>query len=225
MPVQISALIFDFDGLILDTESAIFQSWQEVYASYGCELRLEKWAAVIGTYEEPFDPYQHLQELSGQLLDAEAVLNTQKTREALLIAAQPVRPGIVDYLQEAQRIGLKVGLASSSSCRWVTGHLERLGLLSYFTCIRGRDDVRITKPDPELYLATAACLGVPPGEVIALEDSPHGVTAAKRAGMFCVAIPNPLTRQLPLSHADLRLSSLADLPLTELVAIFQRPST
>ena len=142
----------------------------------------------------------------------------RKAREAALLSAQSIRPGVVETLQTARRIGLKIGLASSSPCRWVTGNLERLGLIDYFECIRCQDDVQLTKPDPELYLAAAACLEVPPVEAIAIEDSPNGVTAAKRAGMFCVAVPNDLTSGLRLDHADLRLDSLADLPLEELIA-------
>jgi HAD superfamily hydrolase (TIGR01509 family) len=218
MSRKISALVFDFDGLILDTETPIFQSWREVYQEHGQELRFEKWATVIGTYEEPFDVFEYLQELTGRTLDRAVMEQRRKARERALLSAQSIRPGVVETLQAAQRIGLKIGLASSSPCRWVTGNLERLGLIDYFECIRGQDDVRLTKPDPELYLSAAACLGVPPVEAIAIEDSPNGVTAAKRAGMFCVAVPNELTRSLPLDHADLRLDSLADMSLEDLIA-------
>jgi len=218
MPRKISALVFDFDGLILDTETPIFQSWREVYQEHGQELQLEKWATVIGTYEEPFDVFEYLQELTGRSLDRAAVETGRKAREMALLAGQTIRPGVVDYLQSAQRLGLKIGLASSSPCRWVTGNLDRLGLIDHFECIRCQDDVRLTKPDPELYLAAAACLEVSPVEAIAIEDSPNGVTAAKRAGMYAVAVPNDLTRGLRLDHADLRLESLADMPLEDLIA-------
>lgn len=217
----IKALIFDFDGLILDTEGPIYQAWQEIYHRYGCTLPLEKWASVIGTYEEPFDPVLYLQELVAQPLDRGTILQEHARREAELITRQPIQPGVIAYLHEARRLGLKIGLASSSPCQWVTGHLKRFELLEFFDCIRGREDVQITKPDPELYRSAAVGLGVEPEQAIALEDSPNGVTAAKRAGMFCVAVPNALTRQLPLEHADLRLESLEALPLRELIAIAQ----
>lgn len=216
---MIQALIFDFDGLILDTEGPIFYSWQEAYRRHGGELTLATWASVIGTYEEPFDPFEDLQQQIGRRLDPDEVLPQRRRHEDELLAAQKVRPGVEGYLREAHRMGLKIGLASSSTCKWVTGHLKRLGYLDYFDCIRGKDDVRVTKPDPELFLSAAAGLGELPGQCIALEDSPNGVLAAKRAGMFAVAVPNDLTRQLPLDHADLRLESLEDLPLPELVRI------
>jgi HAD superfamily hydrolase (TIGR01509 family) len=219
MPQRIAALIFDFDGLILDTEASICQSWQEIYQGYGFELPMDQWVTTIGTYEEPFDPFAYLQEQVGRPLDAEVINRAQAAREAELAARLPLRPGVVAYLQEARRLELKIGLASSSKCGWVTGHLERLGLRAYFDCIRVKEDVRVTKPDPEVYLSAAAGLGVQPAEAIALEDSPLGVLAAKRAGMFCVVVPNPLTRQLPLDHADLRLESLEDLPLAAVITL------
>ena len=220
--VVFKALIFDFDGLILDTEGPIFQSWQEAYRRFGGELSLAKWATVIGTYEEPFDPFEDLQEQIGRRLDPAEILPARSQREAALVAAQQIRPGVEQYLQDAHSLGMKVGLASSSSCQWVTGHLNRLRLIDYFHCIRGKDDVKITKPDPALYLSAASGLGVLPEQAIALEDSPNGVLAARRAGMFAVAVPNDLTRQLPLDHADWHLDSLADLPLQELIKIAEQ---
>ena len=100
----------------------------------------------------------------------------------------------------------------------MTGHLEQRGLKEYFACVLGADDVELTKPDPGLYLAVLECMGVRAEEAIAFEDSPNGVLAAKRAGLYCVAVPNPLTKQLQLDGADLLLDSLEDLPLQELIA-------
>jgi HAD superfamily hydrolase (TIGR01509 family) len=112
---------------------------------------------------------------------------------------------------------MRLAVASSSPRSWVGGHLERLGIIDHFDHLRCADDVRQVKPDPELYLAALAALGVAAHEAIALEDSPNGVLAAKRAGLFCVAVPNSLTRQMPLDHADRLVDSLADLPLQDLV--------
>jgi HAD superfamily hydrolase (TIGR01509 family) len=216
--VDVRGLIFDFDGLILDTEVPIFQSWQELYQANGCTLDLSTWAQVIGTHEGNLDLLEQLERQSGVALDRSAVAPRRRARELELIAGQPVAPGVEAYLESARQLGLKIGLASSSSCRWVTGHLERLGLLAYFDCIRAADDVRATKPDPEVYLAVLAGLALSPERAIALEDSPNGVLAARRAGIYCVAVPNALTRQLPLDQADRLLGSLADLPLPDLLA-------
>jgi HAD superfamily hydrolase (TIGR01509 family) len=134
-----------------------------------------------------------------------------------MIETQPVLPGVSEYIQRAGQLGLKLGVASSSTCKWVTGHLEQRGLRESFQCVLGSDDVQSTKPDPDLYLSVVECLQVSADKTIAFEDSPHGVTAAKRAGLYCVAVPNPLTRQLRLDHADLLLESLDDLSLDELI--------
>lgn len=220
MMQMIKALIFDFDGLILETEGPIYQSWRELYAAYNIPLPLETWGQIIGTSDH-FDVFGELQRQVGQKLDREAHLLRQKGRETALVEQQPVRPGVEQYLKDAHRLGLKVGLASSSTCHWVTGHLERLGLLAYFDCIRARDDVLLTKPDPELYQLAVHDLGVAPHQAVAIEDSPNGILAAKRAGLFCLAVPNELTRQLSLDLADLCVDSLADFPLEQLLGAFQ----
>lgn len=214
---MIRALIFDFDGLILDTEGPEFQTWQEVYAAHGGTLRFETWAETIGTIGG-FDPYAELERQIGHPIDREAIRHRRRQRFQELIVAEPARPGVVDYLEAARQRGLGLAVASSSPRAWVTGHLERLGLYRYFRCICCAEDVARVKPDPALYQAALAALGVGAAEAIALEDSPHGVTAAKRAGLFCVAVPNPLTSQLSLAHADLQIESLAALPLAQLLA-------
>jgi HAD superfamily hydrolase (TIGR01509 family) len=214
---MIQGLIFDFDGLILDTEGPVFQSWRELFEEQDCELPFESWAAIIGTNDGLFDPHSLLEGQLGRPPDWEALAPKRRERELALIAGQPILPGVEDYLVGAKRLGLKLGLASSSSCEWLTGHLSRLGLLAYFDCIRGSDHVERTKPDPSLYVAALKCLDLLPHQVIAFEDSPHGIRAAKLAGLFCVAVPNALTRKLPLDHADLILNSLNDLTLAELL--------
>ncbi len=126
------------------------------------------------------------------------------------------------YLEDARRLGLKIGLASSSSCRWVTGHLDRLELLPFFDAILARDDVQRTKPDPELYRKAVEALGVQPQEAVAFEDSHHGLVAARRAGLYCVAVPNDVTTSLRLDDADLQLTSMAAMPLVELIQHLSR---
>ena len=214
---MIRALVFDFDGLILETEGPIFISWQELYASYGFPLPFEVWATTIGSAEAEFDPARELERLVGQSLDWTAIEPGRQRRELALISEQPLLPGVEQTLQEARRMGLKLGLASSSTCKWVNGHLRERGLRPYFEVVRAADDVRLTKPDPELYLAVLSALGVCGAEAVALEDSPNGIRAAKAAGMTCVAVPNHLTRQLALDEADLRLESLAEMSLESLL--------
>ena len=151
------------------------------------------------------------------------VLDHRVGRRTEMILANTVLPGVLHHLDAARELGLKLGVASSSTGDWVRGHLARLGILERFECLRCRDDVANAKPEPDLYIAVLQCLGVPPSEALAIEDSPHGITAAKRAGMRCVAIPNSITARLDLSHADLTLTSLADLTLRQLLERFERP--
>lgn len=169
---------------------------------------MEVWGDVIGRGASYFDPYQDLVAKLGHDLDREAVLSRRKARHLEMIAELEVLPGVREAISEARRLGLRLGVASSSSRAWVTGHLERFGLAG-FDCVRCRDDVANTKPDPELYLSVCACLGVAPSSAVALEDSANGIAAAKAAGLRCVAIPNPMTAGLDLGAADLRITSLA----------------
>jgi HAD superfamily hydrolase (TIGR01509 family) len=219
--MTIRALVFDFDGLILETEEPILRSWQEIFQAHGLELPFEKWALNIGTMDEQFNPFDELEARLGRKVDRRQIEGQRREREMELVLSQPPMPGVVETLRQAKRLGLKVGLASSSSCEWVEGHLSRLGLLDDFDCVVGGDDVQRTKPDPSLYLGALECLGVAPEQAIAFEDSPNGILAAKRAGMFCVAVPTHITGSLPTDHADLRLDSLAAMPLEALIARIQ----
>ena len=213
----IEALIFDFDGLIMDTETPDYQSWQETYQAFGGSFSFTEWAKWIGT-AGAFDPYGYLEEQLGHPIDRAAVRARRRARFDELMAGKSALPGVHEYVHSARRLGLKLGIASSSSRDWVLRNLGSLGLEPYFDSIRCGDDVERTKPDPAVYLAALDALGVEAHQAIALEDSPNGVWAAKRAGIYCVVVPNALTRQLSLDHADLQLDSLADLALDELLA-------
>ena len=219
---MIRALVFDFDGLIIDTETPIFQSWQEIYQAHGCRLSFDDWSKIIGTADDLFDPFDELVRQSGQSLDRATIKAQQRQREIEMILTRPVSPGIAEYLADSRPRGLKIGLASSSTRKWVTGHLFRLGLLAYFDTIQAREDVPRTKPDPALYQQAVQALGVSPSQAVAFEDSPNGILAARRAGLFCVAVPNPLTRRLDFNQADLCISSLAEMPLEKLLEEIER---
>lgn len=213
---MIRALIFDFDGLIFDSETPDFVSWQETYADFGVELPRDVWNAHIGTVT--FNPYLYLEELLQRPIDRDAVWARRKARDNELLAAQTILPGVENYLAEAREMGLKIGLASSSDHSWVDDHLQRLGLFEQFEVIYCADDVGgVGKPDPAVYRAAVAALNIDPAAGLALEDSPNGVTAAKGAGLWCTAVPNQMTRDLNFDHADHRLTALTDLPLSQLI--------
>lgn len=226
---MIRAIIFDFDGLILDTELPEYQAWQEIYHEHGSSLPLSLWVSTIGTHasEHGFDPVRFLENQIGQQSgDGDALWAQHKERSTELIAMQPVLPGVEAWIGEARRLGIRLAVASSSPRAWVHGHLCRLGLLQQFDAIRTSEDVSRTKPAPDLFLAALEALGVEPSEAVVIEDSPNGVTAAKRAGIFAIAVPNDLTRQLDLSRADLTVSSLADFSLSQLMDMQQaRPAS
>jgi len=213
---MIRAIVFDFDGLILDTEEPVYRSWLEVYQAHGEELPFERWVQIVGSTTAGFHPQHHLEERLGRSLPKD-VLDRRIGRRTEMILAQDVLPGVVRLIQEARAGSLKLGVASSSTSEWVKGHLARLGILENFDCVRCRDDVINAKPEPDLYLAVLECLGVRAAEAIAIEDSPNGVLAAKRAGLRCVAIPNSITAQLDLGQADLLLGSLDEVTLAQLL--------
>jgi len=219
---MIRALIFDFDGLILETELPDFQSWQEVYSHYGATLSLTTWLPLIGTgsSSRTFHPHDYLEAQLGQPLNREEIRTLRRRRYAELVEAQSLLPGVAAVIAEAKQRGLQLAVASSSSRQWVTGHLRRRGLEAHFDCIVCGDEVPQAKPSPDVYRAALTQLGIQANQAIAFEDSPNGVQAAKRAGIFCVAIPNPLTQQLLFVQADLRLPSLADLSLEDLLKCF-----
>lgn len=205
----IKGLIFDFDGLIVDTESPGFQAWSEIYETHGCSLPFDKYSDCIGTIDG-FDLHGFLEEQLGRALDRDGVEAACNARWMELARQQPLLPGIASCVSGAKARGLKLAVASSSTSEWVTGNLRRYSLLDQFDAICTRDDVAAVKPDPALYLLALERLGVEASDAIAFEDSPHGILAAKRAGIFCIAVPNPLTAKLPLDLADLRLASLED---------------
>ena len=207
---MIKALIFDFDGLILDTESPEFQAWQEVFTAHGHELRADLWADLVGRPRTYFDMYAYFKELNGPRTDLDALRRQRRARVVQLVLEQPILPGVRNYLHQARDMGLKIGLASSSGGDYVRGHLRRLELFDYFHVTKCFEDTELHKPDPEPYLAVLEEIGVAPREAVAFEDSPNGVAAARAAGIFCVAVPNPITECLSLAHADRCLRSLAE---------------
>lgn len=221
---MIRALVFDFDGLILDTEEPIYRSWREVYTDNGEELPFDLWIKTVGSTTKAFHPQHHLEQLLGRPLPKDA-LDRRVARRTELILAEPLLPGVAELVDAARSRGLKLGVASSSERVWVIGHLNRMGLGDRFDCIRCRDDVEYAKPEPDLYLSALDCLGVGAHEAVAIEDSPNGVIAAKRAGLFCVAVPNRITAGLDLSQADLVVGSLAEVTLDGLLAKAGEPSS
>jgi HAD superfamily hydrolase (TIGR01509 family) len=213
--VAIRALIFDFDGTLLDTESPDMLAWQAVFEEHQVTLSLDLWYQTIGTAPGTFDVYAHLEALIERPVVRETVHARYRSRFLELLALETPRDGVERWLADAEDLGLDLAIASSSPRDWVTGHLEALGWLDRFRTIRCRDDVVHAKPAPDLYLSALDNLGVHAGEAIAIEDSPNGSVAAKAAGLYVVAVPNSVTRRLRFDRAGLVLGSLADLSLAD----------
>jgi len=219
--VSVDALVLDFDGLILDTETPIFEEWRATFRARGHELGIETWQHALGTFGA-YDPCAHLSELTDEPFDHDVLRQEVRERNLRRCEAQPLLPGVAERVQEGRAAGLKTAVASSSGSAWVEGWLERHGVRTLFDAVCTRDDVARVKPAPDLFLLAAIRLGVAPAACVVFEDSPNGIRAARAAGMRCVAIPNGVTRTLPMDGADLVLTSLAERPLSEILAALER---
>ncbi len=217
MPRACKAIIFDFDGLILDTEVPEYEAWSSVYRAHGVELELSVWVPHIGRGIEGFDVYHHLETLvSRPIHRGEARRRHRTIFDGMLDGAGPM-PGVEDYIASARDLEIRLGIASSSTRSWVIPKLEHIGLANAFDTIVCADDVGSSKPDPASYLTALGNLGVTAEQALALEDSPTGVLGAKNAGLTCIAVPGVMTRDLSFPRADFRLESLADMPLADLL--------
>lgn len=210
---MIKAVLFDFDGLILDTEYPEYQAWCTVYDSYGCSIPMEKWILNIGRGTALFDPYEDLATQYNKPIDTNVVRATKRAHFTELMREQPLLPGIELLLNEAREAGILCALVSSSPRDWIMRFLPTYGIESHFHCLCTGDEVANTKPDPDLYLLALERLNLASEEVIALEDSPNGVRAAQKAGIFCIAVPNRITHHTPLDHANHILPSLEGITL------------
>jgi HAD superfamily hydrolase (TIGR01509 family) len=216
--VEIRAVVFDFDGLILDTELPIYTSWCAAFEAHGAAPpTIAEWSAQIGT-SGLIDKQAWLVERANAEVDVDAMQVARREHRAALLDAEVVRPGVEAWLDEADAAGLGTAIASSSSAGWVLPHLERLGLLHRFAHILTAGGDLPAKPAPDTYIEACARLGVEPHTALAVEDSPNGIAAAKAAGLYCVTVPHVLTEMLDLSAADVRLPSLADSTIADVVA-------
>lgn len=224
----ITALILDFDGLIVDTESPALESWQQIYAEYGQTISLEVWQDALGT-NHGFDALAHLISLIAAADTARAtalrdewpaIKDRRLQLKEALSADQPLLPGVISLLDQADSLGLRCAVASSSSRAWVEGWLIRHDIRARFVGVLTADDVARTKPAPDLFLKAADALGCPPAQCLVFEDSPNGIHAARAAGCPVVAVPGIITSQLQLPPADLVLPSLDAMPLEAIIASF-----
>ena len=221
---MLKALIFDFDGLILDTESPEATVWTRIYAEHGFEFPFNDWVQTVGGYGiSSFNPAEHLSHLSQGRLDSASMRLRHNDESTTIIERSSILSGVLEMIQQAKVHGLKLAIASSSSHAWVDAHAKRLGIYHHFDKVICSDDVPAgrTKPNPDLYLLALDKLRVRKDEAVVFEDSPNGVKAANRAGIFVVAVPNSITSKLKIEGADLTVTSLADLYLADLMHTVQ----
>jgi HAD superfamily hydrolase (TIGR01509 family) len=216
-PAGTAALILDFDGTILDTEAAFFQAWHEAFLAQGLEVDLARWRAAVGDHAAARPEDELAARLGGALPDG--IDAWQERRRDELIAAMAPRPGVARWLDDARRLGVPVGVASSSGADWVHDHLDRLGWLDRFDAVLCCGGRWAPKPEPVVYREACAALGADPARSVAVEDSAHGVAAAVAAGLVAVAVPNPLTADQDLSAAALVAESLDDVDLEEALSL------
>jgi HAD superfamily hydrolase (TIGR01509 family) len=209
----IDALLFDFDGTIWDSETAVFQAYARLYEEHGHELPFDRWVQGVGTLDG-FDPADELEVLLGRDLEGEAIDPWETLGDV------PLRAGVREYLEQARSRHLRLAIVSSNSADWIDPHLYRLGIADVWDAVLAANgDVNLAKPNPQLYRRALEHVGTTPERAIAIEDSPHGIMAAKAAGLFCVACPNEVTARLDLSGADVIVGSLTELPLGELLEL------
>jgi len=222
--MTLDAVVFDFDGLIIDSEWAIFETAVAAFAAHGHELTVEAWSTIIGLGEADDDlawsTLTAALEIEG--FDRTTFAATYDAQERANRDSLPLLPGIEVLVDSLVAAGVPIGVASSSSLRWLDRHLGRLGLRPRFGAVIGSDLVGgIGKPAPDVYLRACADLGAAPARSVALEDSAHGVASAKAAGMTAVAVPSRITRFNDFHAADLVVDSVEDINVTileELVA-------
>ncbi|MFP5256167.1 MAG: HAD family hydrolase [Acidimicrobiia bacterium] len=215
------AVVFDFDGLLIDSEWAIFETAVAAFAAHGHTLSTEAWATIIGTSADD-DPtwWATVCQAAGITGFSQADFETAYEAQPRDRNDIPLLPGAVELLDELGAAGVPVGVASSSSRAWLQRHTARHGLTERFATLVGSDVVGgVGKPAPDVYLKACADLGADPRRSVALEDSAHGTTAAKAAGMAVVAVPSRLTVHNDFSHADLVVDSLVGLSLDQLRAL------
>ena len=215
-----AAVIFDFDGIVLDSETPEYESHRRIYERCGVTLTVDEWCGVIGTWTEGHDE-QWFTRLIVQSSDApgrDAYFAERRRIFDEIVPAGPMR-GVQELLTTLRGAGIPTAIASSAPARWVVGAVERLGIRPLFDAVVTGDEVARRKPAPDVYLEAARRLGVDPARSIAIEDSGPGITAARAAGMRTIAIPHWLTERHDLSGADLQVAHAGELTLARLVAL------
>lgn len=217
---MIKAIIFDFDGLTIDTEYALYESFCDILEMEPGGIPIKEYAVHIGTDSSSL--FNFILSIANGSLTREEIIEKSTVLHKGKLSKPFARDGIEDYLKAAREKGLKIGLASSSYKNWVEQFLIELNILHYFDVIQTRDNVKKVKPDPEIYQNVVKLLGLEPSEAIAFEDSLNGSKAALAAGLNCVVVPNRITQYLPFDNYHLRLDSMSDKSLQDVISCIEK---
>lgn len=212
---MIEALIFDFDGTILDTETPEYEAWVSVYTQYDSDFPLAKYLNSVGGGEF-FDFGEYLKQQSGKKVITEGIKKEHALIFKDLLLKENLMPGVLNLIYKARKKGIKIAIASNSNKSWVNSHTERLGIKKYFDCIKCSDDVQRIKPYPDLFLSVLQELQVSNKKSVVLEDSQNGIDSALAAHIPCIAIPNKLTKNIELNNYTLKINSLEEVNIEKL---------
>lgn len=209
--MQPRALLFDFDGVILDTEWPIYQTWLTFFQKHDQDLPLETYIKCIGSDFETWSPEKHFEDLTGLTPDWEAFNISRNVEIRAAVAKLEIMPGLCNLLTFAAEQNLPCAVVSSSSHTWVDGWLEKHDLTDSFSKIICRGDAPRIKPAPDLFIEAYRQLELPAAECLVIEDSKNGMLAAHAAGCPVAAIPNRITTCIDFSAAFAQFTSLPEL--------------
>jgi HAD superfamily hydrolase (TIGR01509 family) len=215
-----AAVIFDFDGIVLDSETPEFESHRRIYERCGVTLTVDEWCGVIGTWSEGHDErwFRRLCAQSSGAPGREAYFAERRRIFEAIVPAAPMR-GVRELLVQLRDARIRAAIASSAPARWVVGAVARLGIRPLFEAVVTGDEVAQRKPAPDVYLEAARRLGVDPARSVAIEDSAPGIAAACAAGMKVIAIPHWLTEGHDLSAAHLTVAHAGELTMERLTSL------
>lgn len=212
------AIIFDMDGLIIETEAVYFQIWQREFARDGLPFDVAGYQNLIGAHNivGGYRPQQVLADHRKDGVSARELRHAVEQEALQTILDEEAKPGVLQVLNEADNRGFLLAVGSSSERDWVHGNLKRLGIIDRFDTIVTVDDVnKVGKPEPDIYLEVLKNLDVAPQDALVLEDSNNGVVASHRAGIRVVAVPNEVTTGQDFSLAAAVIPSLEALNLDD----------
>jgi HAD superfamily hydrolase (TIGR01509 family) len=204
------AVIFDLDGILVDTERYKFKAWQEAFRSIGVEVSWEEFRQEFIVQGSTFVEFLERRNLKEGFIEDDVRPVANKYFLTSIEEKVPAMPGAVDILERLHGEFL-LGLASNSYWLYVDRLLEKFGMKRYFKAIANGSEVENLKPSPDVLYLAAERMGVDPEACVVIEDAPKGIVAAKSAGMKGIAIPTEDTEFGDFSQADLVLTSLNDI--------------